>query len=521
MYNDYFGFRSAPFSATPDPDIYYSTLLHEEVLATLQYGVTAKKGLVVITGEAGTGKTTLLRKFLHAAGPAVHSVFVFNTQINFDQLLRFMLRDLDLACEADDRATMIDVLNGYLVQRLEAGHIVCLLIDEAQNLCGETLEGLRLLSNLETGKEKLLQIVLVGQPELEEKLGRVELRHLKQRVALQCRLAALPESEAGLYVDFRLKAAGYQGKGLFRADAVERIAFYSRGLPRLINIICDNALLAAYGGSRKEISGAVIEEAAGDLRLAQRMEFQPQPKPASPRQSEFFSENEERIVPEEVWQSRLMLNEIAFGQEEHQVGPTRKSQAGLIMATLFAFILFCGGGAFIYSAQGRHYLPYLGSSLENLIRDSSVEIVPDEHQPRIHKDAPAPTVPSALPRTAQEQGEEPQFPPKMDDPRPSLSSTNKGAESTPRESTTEASEPAKKRLPLRASNDPGGKSIELAVARAIQNRAIDGVSVSVGGGMVYLDGSVASERQKAMAERAARSIREVKNVKNRLTVDRF
>jgi len=274
MYNEYFGFRTDPFSATPDADLYYANAGNQEAFATLRYGITGKKGFAVITGEAGTGKTTLLHKLLRNLGPSVHSVFIFNTQINFDELLRLTLDDLGLAPQADGRVAMIEALNHYLIERLKENHIVCLLIDEAQNLGAETLEGIRLLCNLETDKEKLLQIVLAGQPELEKQLGRREQRQLKQRVALQCRLAALSASEIGPYIDFRLKAAGYDGNRLFRPDAVERIGFYSEGIPRLVNIICDNALLAAYADSRKEVSADLIKEVANDLRLTERRQSQ-------------------------------------------------------------------------------------------------------------------------------------------------------------------------------------------------------------------------------------------------------
>src|SRR5215467_6030863 len=216
MYNEYFGFRTDPFSATPDADLYYANAGNQEAFATLRYGITGKKGFAVITGEAGTGKTTLLHKLLRNLGPTVHSIFIFNTQINFDELLRLTLDDLGLPRPSDDRLTLFESLNQYLIERLKADHIVCLLIDEAQNLDAEALEGIRMLCNMETDKEKLLQIVLAGQPELENQLARRELRQLRQRVALQCRLAPLARSEVGAYIDFRLRAAGYEGDSLFR-----------------------------------------------------------------------------------------------------------------------------------------------------------------------------------------------------------------------------------------------------------------------------------------------------------------
>ena len=162
---------------------------------------------------------------------------------------------------------MLQGLNDYLIKQLKQGHIVSVLVDEAQNLSDEALEGLRLLSNLETDQEKLLQIVLMGQPELERKLDQPTLRQLKQRVAVQCRLDPLKDEEVGPYIDFRLRVAGYEGKGLFHRDAVQEIAFYSKGIPRLMNIICDNALLNAYARSQETVSADIIREVARDLRL--------------------------------------------------------------------------------------------------------------------------------------------------------------------------------------------------------------------------------------------------------------
>src|SRR3989442_358355 len=232
MYTTYFGLREAPFSVTPDPRLFYSNSLYQEALAALLYGIKNKKGFIVVTGDVGTGKTTLLRKLMRNLEATDHSVLIFNTHLSFLELLQLILHDLGLpANRGKNKLAMIQELNQYLVEQLKNKHTVSLLIDEAQNLSDETLEGLRLLSNLETDKEKLLQIVLMGQPELDVKLNKPSLRQLKQRVALQCRLTALERTEVEFYIDFRLKAAGYEGHNLFTAGAVDRIAFYSDGLP--------------------------------------------------------------------------------------------------------------------------------------------------------------------------------------------------------------------------------------------------------------------------------------------------
>ena len=267
MYNSYFGFLESPFSVTPDPRFFYTNPIYQEAYATLRYGIEAKKGFIVITGEVGTGKTTLLRKLLRSLENTVHSVFIFNTDLSFPELLHVTLQDLGLAPKDASKVTMLQQLNDYLIKQLKQGHTVAALIDEAQNLSDDALENLRLLSNLETDQEKLLQIVLMGQPELHAKLDQPKLRQLKQRVALQCRLAPLKDDEVGPYIDFRLRAVGCEDKDLFHPDAIQQIAFYSKGIPRLMNIICDNTLLNAYARSQKIVSADMIKEVAHDLRI--------------------------------------------------------------------------------------------------------------------------------------------------------------------------------------------------------------------------------------------------------------
>jgi general secretion pathway protein A len=268
MYNSYFGFSESPFNVTPDPRFFYTNPVYLEAYANLHYGIEAKKGFIVITGEVGTGKTTLLRKLLHSLENTVHSVFIFNTCLSFQELLQVTLQDLGLAPTSTSKVTMLEQLNDYLIKQLKQSHNVTMLIDEAQDLSDEVLENLRLLSNLETDREKLLQIVLMGQPELETKLDQIRLRQLKQRVALRCRLGPLKDEEVGPYIDFRLRTARYEGTNLFHHDAVRQISFYSKGIPRLINIICDNALLISYAESKKLVSADTIKEVARDLRIA-------------------------------------------------------------------------------------------------------------------------------------------------------------------------------------------------------------------------------------------------------------
>ncbi|HEU4344674.1 MAG TPA: AAA family ATPase [Candidatus Binatia bacterium] len=320
MYNSYFGFIESPFRVTPDPRFFYTNPVYQEAYANLRYGIEAKKGFIVMTGEVGTGKTTLLRKLMRNLEGTISSVFVFNTYLSFPELLQLILHDLGLAPKETNKIAMLQELNEYLIEGLKQRHIVAVLIDEAQSLSDESLEGLRLLSNLETDQEKLLQIVLIGQPELEVKLDQPQLRQLKQRVALQGRLAPLGNEEVGPYIEFRLQAAGYTGKDLFPRDAVQQIGFYSKGIPRVINTICDNALLNAYARSQKTVSADVIAEVARDLRLEPESEIT---ETKTPPAESVYAPNRETPI-------RKVLNELS----RHKGSWMIRAGVGTFAATL-------------------------------------------------------------------------------------------------------------------------------------------------------------------------------------------
>jgi len=233
MYEQHFGFKESPFSITPDPRFFYANSVYLEAYANLRYGIEAKKGFIAITGEVGTGKTTLLRKLMLSLDKTIQTVLVFNTDVTFNELLGVILRELGLPRAGKDLLGMIEELNDYLIEQLEHGQTVCLLIDEVQHLSDESLEGLRLLSNLETDRQKLLQIVLMGQPELQDKLDQPHLRQLKQRIAIRCEIAPLRHDEVRSYINFRLRVAGCDDPDLFHADAIDEIAFYSKGIQRI------------------------------------------------------------------------------------------------------------------------------------------------------------------------------------------------------------------------------------------------------------------------------------------------
>jgi general secretion pathway protein A len=267
-FEDYFGFRETPFGVTPDPRFFYANPLYLEGLAALVYGIKAKKGLMLLTGEVGTGKTILLRKLMRQLDSGVQFVFVSSSHITSYGLTELLVQEFLGGSKEKNRLDMMQELQGYLVEQATKGQPVALLIDEGQNLSDEALEGLCTLSNLETDEENLLQIILVGQPELAAKLTKPSLRRIKQRIAIHYRLHALNTiSEVENYIRHRLQVAGYDGPDIFNREAVESIWYYSAGTPRLINIICDNALATACETGKKKVSAYMIMKAANSLLL--------------------------------------------------------------------------------------------------------------------------------------------------------------------------------------------------------------------------------------------------------------
>jgi len=240
---------------------------HREVLSSLIYGIRERRGFIVVLGEAGTGKTTLLRSVFERLGEEVKVANIFNTDVTFDEMLQMVLVDLGLASEKErlTKPKALHRLNGLAIEQLAAGGNVVIMVDEAQNLDRRCLENLRLLSNLETPKNKLLQIILSGQPELEEKLRRPDLRQLSQRVNLRRYVLPLDEKETNEYIEHRLKIARYQGPPLFTKNAKKLIWQSSRGIPRIINTLCDNALLIGFALKEREISEGPVREAIDDL----------------------------------------------------------------------------------------------------------------------------------------------------------------------------------------------------------------------------------------------------------------
>jgi general secretion pathway protein A len=262
VYLDFYGLREHPFGATPDPRFLYLSPGHREALAQLVYGVQERKGFLVLVGEVGTGKTTLLHALRQRLDRATAVAFVFHSTLRFEGLLDYVLEDLGVPRRpGDGPAQGLIALNQFLVERRRAGQNTVLVIDEAQNLDVPTLEQVRLLSNFETPTEKLLQIVLVGQPELAARLRLPELRQLRQRIALRAGIAPLTAAETEEYIRRRVRAAGGRDLRLFAPDAVRRIAQYARGVPRVVNAVCDHCFLVGYAAQEPRISRQIVEEA--------------------------------------------------------------------------------------------------------------------------------------------------------------------------------------------------------------------------------------------------------------------
>ena len=265
MYTKYFGLKERPFEISPDPKFLYLGENHKEALAHLVYAVQAEKGFTVITGEVGMGKTTLVQMLLGRIDGDVRTAHLFNPKLNPLDFLNYICTDLGIKTDKKaGKGQVLARLHKYLLERYAAGEKVVLLVDEAQALDPALLEEVRLLTNLETPKRKLLQVVLLGQPELDKILKDQSCRQLKQRICIRYRISPLGRKETGEYIRHRLRAAGAKGD-IFDGGAVNRVYRYSKGIPRLINVVCDNALLTGFASEKKRIDRAIIREVIGGL----------------------------------------------------------------------------------------------------------------------------------------------------------------------------------------------------------------------------------------------------------------
>jgi general secretion pathway protein A len=288
MYKEFFGLRANPFNVNPDPRYLFLTRHTEEALACLTYGIQSRKGFVLLTGEVGTGKTTLINKLLEWLRlQQVATAFIFNSRLNTAQFLDYMMADFGIPCDSKDKSQILLRLYNWLLDRYRAGETAVLIVDEAQNLTEEVLEEIRMLTNLETFTEKLLQIVLVGQPELEEKLRQPQLRQLRQRLSLRAKTHELTLTETKAYVQQRLRIAGSNGQDIFDPEAVVSIHRYANGIPRVINLLCEHCLVSAFVDQQNVIMPAVVDNVARDLDLADNMAVRAMMPPAAAGQEKF------------------------------------------------------------------------------------------------------------------------------------------------------------------------------------------------------------------------------------------
>ncbi|MFZ2949780.1 MAG: AAA family ATPase [Desulfuromonadaceae bacterium] len=271
MYTTYFGFNEKPFTLTPNPRFIYLSKNHKEAFAHLLYGINNHYGFIELIGEVGTGKTTVLRTLLGQLNEDNYrSALIFNPCLTGVELLRSINHEFGLTCESMYTNELLGELNRFLLAENSRGITVVLVIDEAQNLAPEILEQLRLISNLETENDKLIQIVLAGQPELSTLLSLPELRQLNQRIAVRYRLRSMSMDETRTYIRHRMVVAGETGGVSFSSSALKLIHLYTRGLPRLINNLCDRALLVGYGDERRRISAGIVARAIGELRSVRK-----------------------------------------------------------------------------------------------------------------------------------------------------------------------------------------------------------------------------------------------------------
>jgi type II secretory pathway predicted ATPase ExeA len=267
MYNSFFKLHTSPFGTSPDPRFLYMMPHTREALACLEYGISARKGFTVLTGEVGTGKTTLLKRALASfSGRRIATSFVFNPRLEVLDFLEFVLTDFGIQPATRTKSGMLLQLNRWLIERFRMEETCVVVVDEAQNLSWDLLEEIRLLTNLETSSEKLLQIVLSGQPELEEKLRHPSVRQLRQRVALWCRTQTLTENQTNAYVTERLRLAGATSP-IFTPEALALVHRYSRGIPRIINLLCEHSLIVAYVEQVQQVNAAIVEGVAVELEL--------------------------------------------------------------------------------------------------------------------------------------------------------------------------------------------------------------------------------------------------------------
>jgi general secretion pathway protein A len=311
MYKSFFGLKESPFNANPDPRFLYLTNQVEEALTGLMYGIQTRKGFITLTGEVGTGKTTLVNRLLDwLHHRRARTAFLFNSRMNTNQLFDFILAEFDIPCESRSKSQQLMKLNHWLLDRYRAGETVVLILDEAQNLTFPVLEEVRLLTNLETATDKLLQIVLSGQPELDDKLKLPELRQLRQRIMLRCKTTPLTKEQTHDYILKRLRIAGAGEQPIFSLEAMDAVHIYSLGIPRVVNLLCEHSLVNAYVDQQRPIKSKVVEDVAREFQLDEVEPIAP-PGGATPG--------------DDLYNSEAFIQNLGEALSRFRISPTRTS----------------------------------------------------------------------------------------------------------------------------------------------------------------------------------------------------
>jgi len=522
-------------SGDSEPPPFYSNLHYQEVLTTLRYGIIARKGLVLLIGAAGTGKTTLLRQLTRELDSNVTCIFESDPDVNFTDLLRLVLGNLEVVGNTRNELSMMQRCKTILRSELERGHIVSLVIDNAQRLRDETLE--YLLHNFFAAvtadrDENLLQIVLAGRPELKERLEQPRLRSLKPRSDLLCQLQPLRDNEITAYIANRLRAAQLPAH-VFDHVAIDRIAGYTGGNPQLVNVLCDRTLQITEGSPVSKVSPETIARAARDLGLSEprfpaRETAEPNFEMPNERDEPFRFQSADGDTTEVVGQTFL---NYTFEDRRPWLWPADRNRK--VVRVLLFLILLGGSAAWLQSEVGKNQLALWVGKQNGPVGAPDAPLIEKQNP----LPAPAPSSENPLPQPNIGDSSETSLP-ATEKPVEPLSSvltekapvlTEKAAEKSPAEKPpTSDPKPAPKKAPMSAGNsrqapvaenaDAQRKLLEAQVYKAIENRAIMGVDVSVINGTAYLEGRVATERQRDAAERAARSVAGVQRVRNRIAV---
>jgi general secretion pathway protein A len=337
VYKKFFELRANPFSVSPDPRYLFLTRHMQEALDCLTYGVQSRKGFILLSGEVGTGKTTLVNKLLELLHEQqVPTAFIFNSRLDVPTFLNYMMQDFGIPCDAKTKSKVLIEFYNWLLDRYRAGETAVLIVDEAQNLSGELLEEIRMMTNVESSTEKLLQIILVGQPELEQKIKQPQLRQLRQRITLRARTFPLTLGEMKLYVNQRLRIAGSNGQQLFDPASLEAIYRYSDGIPRVVNLICEQCLVSAFVDQQKVVKASVVEAVARDFDLDDANNLPPtaplsldaptntSPPSAAPASKITIPASAAAASKSDLLEAMKTLNDLADRLRNSEPGPAKK-----------------------------------------------------------------------------------------------------------------------------------------------------------------------------------------------------